>query len=154
MRVDAGATAELDVPASDAYRLTVNASDADGAGEVRVRVSTAGGFATVGYDFDAQVAFVARDADAIAADMPEAYREVRTAAVAARDGEVTLDIIVDVASIEVFAGRGEAALTMATYGTPGERGLSVEAPRGAVEISDASITPLRVAAVQRRGAVD
>jgi levanbiose-producing levanase len=154
MRVDAGATAELDVPASDAYRLTVNASDADGAGEVRVRVSTAGGFATVGYDFDAQVAFVARDADAIAADMPEAYREVRTAAVASRDGEVSLDIIVDVASIEVFAGHGEAALTMATYGTPGERGLSVEAPRGAVEISDASITPLRVAAVQRRGAVD
>ncbi len=34
-----------------------------------------------------------------------------------------LDIVVDVASIEVFAGDGEAALTMATYGTAGERGL-------------------------------
>lgn len=150
LRVEAEGMAELDVPASDAYRLTFDASDIDGTGEVRVRVMTGdGSFATVGYDFDAQVAFVARDADAIAADMPEAYREVRTAPVATRDGRVTLDIIVDVASVEVFAGDGEAALTMATYGTDGERGLVVEAPRGAVEITDATITPLRVAPVER-----
>jgi levanase len=155
VRVDAGGTADLDVPASDAYRVTLDASSADGTGEVRVVVKTGeDSFATVGYDFDAQVAFVARDADAIAADMPEAYREVRTAAVATRDGRVELDIVVDVASVEVFAGRGEAALTMATYGSPGERGLSVEAPRGAVEIHGATIAPLRVAPVERLRAQD
>jgi levanbiose-producing levanase len=153
VRVDAGASTDLDVPASDAYRLTFDASSADGAGEVRVRITTGeGSFATVGYDFDAQVAFVARDADAIAAGMPEAYRDVRTAPVAPRDGRVTLDIVVDVASVEVFAGDGEAALTMATYGTAGERGLVVEAPRGAVEITDATITPRRVAPVERLSA--
>ena len=85
-------------------------------------------------------------------EMPEAYREVRTAAVATRDGRVKLDIVVDVASIEVFAGDGAAALTMATYGTAGERGLAVEAPRGAVQITDATLTPLRVAAVERLSA--
>ncbi|MET0829850.1 MAG: glycoside hydrolase family 32 protein [Microbacterium sp.] len=150
IRVDAGSAAELDVAASDAYRVTFDASAADGTGEVRVRVITGdGSFATVGYDFDTQVAFVARDADAVAADMPEAYRAVRTAPVATVDGRIRLDIIVDVASVEVFAGDGEAALTMATYGSPGERALHVDAPRGAVELTGVTVIPLRVAPIER-----
>ncbi|HYI50054.1 MAG TPA: glycoside hydrolase family 32 protein [Microbacterium sp.] len=150
VRLDADSTAELDAPASDAYRLTFDATRAAGSGEVRVRVMTGdGSVATVGYDFDTQVAFVARDADAVAADMPEAYRAVRTAPVAAPEGRVRLDIVVDVASIEVFAGDGEAALTMATYGSSGERGLQLEAARGGVEITDATVTLLRVAPVKR-----
>ena len=37
MRVDAGGANELETPASDAYRLTFDAAEVDGAGEVRVR---------------------------------------------------------------------------------------------------------------------
>lgn len=148
--VDAGDAAELPHPSSDAYRLTLDATSADGDGEVRVKVHTGGGtFATVGYDFAAGVAFVARDADAIAGGMPEAYREIRTAPVVAGDGRVRLDILVDVASIEVFAGDGQAALTMAAFGAPGERRLEVEAPRGSVTVSEVTVTPLRVAAIER-----
>lgn len=155
LQVDAGGSRDLPRPASDAYRLTLDVAAADGTGEVRVKLHTGDGlFATVGYDFDAGAAFVARDADAIAADMPDAYRAVRTAAVAAEDGRVRLDIVVDVASVEVFAGDAaaddaSATLTMATFGAPGERRLEIEAPRGAVTVSDATMTPLRVAAIER-----
>jgi len=150
LRLDAGSTTEITAPASDAYRLTFDVASADGTGEVRVKVLTGdGSFATVGYDFDSQVVFVARDTDAIASQMPAEYRAVRTAPLPASDGRVQLDIVIDVASIEVFAGDGEATLTMATYGSPGERQLRVEASRGALEIADATITPLRVAPVVR-----
>jgi len=155
LRLDAGSTTDLPAPASDAYRLTLDVGAADGTGEVRVQVLSAdGGFATVGYDFDNQLAFVARDADAIAAEMPAEYRAVRSAPVASEDGRVRLDIVVDVASIEVFAGDGEASLTMATYGAPGARQLRLDAPRGTVELTDATLTPLRVAPVARESAAE
>ena len=155
LRVDAGSATELPAPASDAYRLTLDVGTADGTGEVRVQVLSADGrFATVGYDFDSQLAFVSRDSDAIAAEMPAEYRAVRSAPVASPDGRVRLDIVVDVASIEVFAGDGAASLTMATYGTPGARQLRVDVPRGAVEITDATLTPLRIAPVVREPAAE
>lgn len=152
VNLDAGGIAELPAPGADAYRLSLDVSSADGSGEARVKVLTGDGrSATVGYDFAEQVAFVARDADAIAAGMPEEYRAVRTAPVPTRDGRVHLDVVIDVASIEVFAGDGEAALTMATYGAPGGRALRIEAAHGAVSVSGATLTPLRVAPIQRAG---
>lgn len=150
VRVDAGATVELPAAASDAYRLSLDVSAGE-AGEVRVKfVAADGTFATVGYDFAAQTVFVARDADAAAADMPDAYRQVRAAPVHLRDGRVRLDIVVDVASIEVFAGDGEAALSMATFRGPGDRRVEVEAVSTTATVTDATLTPLRVAAVERR----
>ncbi|WP_194397536.1 glycoside hydrolase family 32 protein [Microbacterium atlanticum] len=151
-RVDGREGVDVEIPASGAYRLELDAASEKN-GELRVKIL--GGddtFATVGYDFREQVAFVARDADAVAADMPDAYREVRTAPVALRDGRVTLDIVVDAGSVEVFAGDGEAALTMATFGSSDERGLRIEGARGAVSVSDASLTPLRVAPIDRLSA--
>ncbi|WP_127473243.1 glycoside hydrolase family 32 protein [Microbacterium sulfonylureivorans] len=151
MRLDPGSVVDIATPTADAYRLRLEVSAGDAsAGEVRLKIDTGGGrFATVGYDFDAGVAFVTRDADAVAAGMPEEYREVRTAPVSASAGRVRLDVLVDVASIEVFAGDGEAALTTATFGTTGRRGLQIEAVRGPVAVTAASVTPLRVAPVER-----
>jgi levanbiose-producing levanase len=148
VRLADGETVDITVPASGAYRLRLDA--ASPAGELRVKVLTGdGSFATVGYDFAARSVFVARDADAVAGTMPDAYREVRTAAVEPVGGRITLDIVVDAASIEVFAGDGRAALTMATFGTAGARGLQLEGAREAVAVTGASLTPLRVAPVER-----
>lgn len=147
-RLADGETVDVTVPASGAYRLRLDA--ASPAGELRVKVLTGdGSFATVGYDFEARSVFVARDADAVAGTMPDAYREVRTAAVEPVDGRITLDIVVDAASIEVFAGDGRVALTMATFGTAGARGLQLESARAAIAVTGASLTPLRVAPVER-----
>lgn len=148
--VDAGSVVDLPAPESDAYRLSLELTADDGTGEARVRLHTGQGhFATVGYDFDTETVFVARDADAVAEQMPEAYRAIRTAGVAADDGRVRLDIVVDVASVEVFAGDGRATLTTSTFGAPGERGLAIEAPRGAVTARELTVTPLRVAPIER-----
>lgn len=148
--VDAGSVVDLPAPESDAYRLSLELTGDDDTGEARVRLHTGQGhFATVGYDFDTQTVFVARDADAVAGGMPEAYRTIRTAGVAPEDGRVRLDIVVDVASVEVFVGDGRAALTTATFGAPGERGLAIEAPRGAVTAQEITVTPLRVAPIER-----
>ncbi|MFB7884601.1 glycoside hydrolase family 32 protein [Microbacterium sp. NPDC056057] len=148
VRLTDGEAVDVTVPASGAYRLRLDA--ASPAGELRVKVLTGdGSFATVGYDFAARSVFVARDADAVADTMPEAYREVRTAAVEPEDGRVALDIVVDASSIEVFAGGGRAALTMATFGTSGARGLQIEGTREPVAVTSATLTPLRVAPVER-----
>jgi levanbiose-producing levanase len=150
VRLDDGErTKTMTAPASGAYRLRLTAASDDG--ELRVKVTTGDGtFATVGYDFAAGVAFVARDTDAVAARMPAAYRTVRTAPVATTDGRIALDIIVDAGSIEMFAGGGRAALTMATFGAPGARGVHLEADRRSVTVTDAGLTPLKVAAVERQ----
>lgn len=137
------------VPASGAYRLRLEVHG-ERDSEVRIRVLTGDGtFATVGYDFRAGVAFVARDMDAVAHAMPDAYREVRTVEVDSASGAVRLDVIVDAGSIEVFAGDGEAALTMATFGTSGERAVRIEGARDAVTVTGATLTPLRVAPIER-----
>ncbi|MFC8682687.1 glycoside hydrolase family 32 protein [Microbacterium ureisolvens] len=150
VRIDGERAVELEAPASGAYRIRLDASSE--AGELRVKVVSAdGSFATVGYDFAAQTAFVARDTDAVSADMPAEYRTVRTAPVTSSGDRITLDIVVDAASIEVFAADGQAALTMATFGSAGPRDVRIEGARDAVDVADASLTPLRAAPVTREG---
>ncbi len=149
---DTDDAAALPQPRSDAYRLRLEvAPDRDDpASEVRFRVKEGdGAFATVGVDFAAGVAFIARDADAAAAAMPPAYREVRTAPAPARDGVVTLDVVVDASSVEVFVNGGEASLSSAVFGAPGANGLSVESVDGTTDVRSLRLAPLAVAPVER-----
>lgn len=152
LRVTDAASTALPQPDSDAYRLRVEvAPDPDDpASEVRFRIKEGdGAFATVGVDFGAGVAFVSRDADAVAATMPPVYREVRTAPAANRDGVVTLDVIVDAGSVEVFVNDGEAVLSNVVFGAPGANGLSVESVGGVTELRSVRLAPLAVAPVER-----
>ncbi|MDR6905720.1 levanbiose-producing levanase [Agromyces sp. 3263] len=152
--LDPDASAELPQPASDAYRLTVEvAPDPDDpASEVRFRVKEGdGSFAAVGVDFATGTAFVARDADAAAAAMPDAYRAVRTTPAPLRDGVVTLDLVVDASSVEVFVNGGESTMSSLVFGAPGANGLSVESVDGTTEVRSLRLTPLAVAPVARRG---
>lgn len=145
--------AEFPQPEADAYRLRVEVAPdrGDPAAEVRFRVKSGdGAYATVGVDFDSGVAFVARDSDAAAASMPDTYRQVRTAPAALRDGVVTLDVIVDASSVEVFVNGGESVLSSLVFGAPGANGLAVESVGGATEIRALGLAPLAVAPVERR----
>lgn len=147
------AGAILPQPRSDAYRLRVTlAPDAtDPAREARFRVREGdGAFATIGVDFEAGLVFVARDADAAASAMPDAYREVRTAPVSAGDrGEVVLDVIVDASSVEVFANAGESVISNLVFGAPHANGLSVESVGGSTRIDAFELAPLAVAPIER-----
>ena len=149
---DASAAPPIPQPDTDAYRLRVEVAPdaADPAAEVRLRIKEGGGaFATVGVDFEAGTVFVARDADTVAASMPPAYREVRTAPAPIRDGVVTLDLVVDAGSVEVFVNDGEAVLSNVVFGAPGANGLSVESIGGTTELRSFRLAPLAVAAVER-----
>lgn len=147
---DASST-PLPQPRSDAYRLRVELDASSAGDEVRFRVKEGGGaYATVGYDFTRRVVFIARDSDAASATMPPVYREVRTATVVPRDGAVTLDIIVDTASVEVFANDGEATLSSLVFGLPDANGLSAESVGGTSTLRSLRLTPLAVAPVGRQ----
>jgi levanase len=151
-RVTDASSSPLPQPDADAYRLRVEVAPdpRDPASEVRFRVKEGGGaFATVGVDFAAGVVFVARDADAAAGSMPPVYREVRSAPATLRDGAVTLDIIVDASSVEVFVNGGEAALSSLVFGAPGANGLAVESVGGATDLRSLRLAPLAVAPVER-----
>jgi levanbiose-producing levanase len=151
-RVTNAASTSVPQPASDAYRLRVEVAPdaADPASEVRFRVKDGdGAFATVGVDFASGVAFVARDADAAAAAMPDAYRAVRTAPAPLRDGVVALDVIVDASSVEVFVNGGESTLSSLVFGAPGANGLAVESVGGVTELRSFRLASLAVAPVER-----
>jgi levanase len=152
VRVTDASSSALPQPTSDAYRLRVEvAPDPDDpAAEVRFRIKEGdGAFATVGVDFAAGSAFIARDSDAAAASMPPVYREVRSAPASIRDGVVSLDVVVDAASVEVFVNGGEAVLSNVVFGAPGANGLSAESVGGVTELRSLRLTPLAVAAVER-----
>ena len=151
-RVTDAASTPLPQPDSDAYRLRVEVAPdtADPASELRFRVKEGdGAFATVGIDFTSGVAFVARDADVAAAAMPEVYRQARTAPAPLRDGVVTLDVIVDASSVEVFVNGGESVLSSVVFGAPGANGLSVESVGGVTDLRSLRLAPLAVAPVDR-----
>jgi levanase len=155
VRVTDAASTALPQPGSDAYRLRVEVAPdpEDPASEVRFRIKEGdGAFATVGVDFARGVAFVDRDADATAASMPPVYREVRTAPAPLRDRMVTLELIVDAASVEVFVNDGESTLSNVVFGAPGANGLSVESVDGATVLHSLRLSPLAVAPVDRAGA--
>ncbi|MCJ1706393.1 glycoside hydrolase family 32 protein [Microbacterium sp. VKM Ac-2923] len=142
LAVAPGETVDLPVqPRSDAYRLRAQVDAPDG-GEVRLRFGSAEAEVTVGYDADAGVVFLDRRHDAVADAMPETYREIRTASVDA-DGSVSLDILVDASSVEVFTGDGRASLTSAAY-VDARAGVTAEAVGAAVGIRNLSVTPLAV----------
>ncbi|WP_051103961.1 glycoside hydrolase family 32 protein [Marinobacterium rhizophilum] len=152
VRVTATAKTTLPQPESDAYRLRVELDAASDANEVRFRLKEKGEhFAIVGYNFADDTVFVMRDRDAIANSMPEVYREVRKAPAPARDGVVTLDIIVDTTSIEVFVNDGEVVLSNLVFGAHGANSLSVESFGGDTELRLFQLSPLKVAPIKRYG---
>lgn len=149
----AGDTATLPQPTTGSYRMHVAlAPDPDTpAREVRLKIKDGGGhFVTVGYDFEHERVFVARDADAVAATMPNAYRDVRWVSNPLRDGEVELDILVDYSSVEVFVDGGEKTLSMLAFGAPDANGLRAESVAGRTVLRLLTLTPLAVAAPDRQ----
>lgn len=140
----------LPQPTSDAFRVRVELDAASAANEVRFRLKEKGGyFATVGYNFEDDTVFVTRDTDTMGDLMPEVYREIRKAPASARDGVVTLDIIVDTISIEVFVNDGEVVLSHLVFAAPGANGLSVESFGGDTELRFFQLSPLKVVAIKR-----
>jgi fructan beta-fructosidase len=62
--------------------------------------------------------------------------------VVARDGGVTITVLVDTTSVEVFAGFGECVITDQVFPDPASRGVAVFAEEGTGILVELSITRL------------
>lgn len=145
--------ASLGKPESDAYRLHVDlAQDQTAPSEdTRIELKDAqGATVVVGYSFKDQKLFLNRDKDKVAGTMPETYREIRSEQLPVHNGQVSLDIIVDTTSVEVFAQDGQAALSSTAFLAPGGHELTVKSLGGTTNVSESTTTPLAVAATQRQ----
>lgn len=143
MTIEPGALVPLPAqPSTPAYRFRATVSAPHG-GEVRFRFgSTDSAYVTVGYNADAGVIFLDRRTDLVADDMPQAYHAVHTAPVSV-DGTVTLDVLVDASSVEVFTGDGRASLTEAAF-VDGGAGITGEAVGSTIHVRDVSVSPIAV----------
>ena len=124
---------QLPVPEGGAYRLdvTLERTAEDDGSVARIELESDGGtFATVGYDFATESAFISREADAAAtgkAELSPDYRASRRAVSPARNGKVELTIFVDYCSVEVFINGGEKTMTSLVFpaaGTPGVKAVT------------------------------
>ncbi|WP_165799560.1 glycoside hydrolase family 32 protein [Sphingomonas oleivorans] len=140
-----GETWAVPQPPSPAYRLRASIAQdpSNPTREVRLKLKTDGThFATVGYDFAHETAFLVRDWDAIASQLTEVYRQVRTVHVRPHNGIIDLDIVVDRTSVEMFVNGDEHALSAIVYGANDANGISAEAVDGRAVIRSMSVTRL------------
>ncbi|UYQ78503.1 glycoside hydrolase family 32 protein [Glutamicibacter sp. JL.03c] len=145
--------ASLGKAESDAYRFHVDLSQDQSAPaeETQVQLKDAqGSTVTVGYNFNDQTLFLNRDNDKAAGNMPESYREVRSEKLPVDNGQLSLDILVDTTSIEVFAEDGQATLSSTAFLSPGDHELSLKSFGGTTDMRESSTTPLAVAETQRQ----
>ena len=134
----------LPVPEGGAYRLdlTLERTAGDDGSEARIELgSDSGTFATVGYDFANESAFISRDADAAAtgtAGLSADYRASRRAVSPPRDGKVELTIFVDYCSVEVFINGGEKTMTSLVFPTRGTPSIKAATAGGALTLKSFS----------------
>ena len=135
---------QLPAPEGGAYRLdvTLERSAGDDGSVARIELgSDRGTFATVGYDFANESAFISREADAAAtgkAELNPGYRASRRAVSPPRDGKVELTIFVDYCSVEVFINGGERTLTSLVFPSGGTRNIKAATAGGALTLESFS----------------
>ncbi|MHC6594191.1 glycoside hydrolase family 32 protein [Arthrobacter sp. C152] len=143
----------LPVPDSGAFKADVELERPAGSGEARILLQSGGTtYATIGYDFKAGKASVAREGDAVAGarDRPAqgqpggqgvdgAYRQISSVEARAAGDTVRLTVYVDRSSVEVFVG-GQT-LTSLVFPPAGHREARLEAD-GPVQLKSGAVTPL------------
>ncbi|RLK46691.1 glycoside hydrolase family 32 protein [Microbacterium telephonicum] len=149
--IEPGGIHALDVqPGTPAYRLRIS-FERPASGELRLRLADDDEHAvTVGYDATRGEAFIVRGASP-AADFPALYVAPQTApspADAQRSADaagelVTMDLLVDASSVEVFVSDG-SSLTSAMYPSNTLR-VTAEAVGASFRIDALSIAPMAIA---------
>lgn len=132
----------LPAPDSGAFKADVElVRPAGGTGEARLLLQSGGtAYATIGYDFTAGRAFVARDGDAVAGTAVDAaYRQPQSLDVRPPGDTVRLTVYVDRSSVEVFVD-GQS-LTALVFPPDGDREVRLEAD-GPVQLKGGAVTPL------------
>ncbi|MEU2749781.1 GH32 C-terminal domain-containing protein [Streptomyces collinus] len=107
---------------------TFSLKDADRFG-LKVRTGAGGEETVIGYDTTTQELYVDRSRSGVG-DFNSTFPGVQTAPLKPRNGKVTLRILVDWSSVEVFGGNGEAVITDQIFPDPSSTGVDVFAEGG------------------------
>jgi levanbiose-producing levanase len=122
--------------------VTLERSSGDDGSVARIELgSDSGTFATVGYDFANESAFMTRYADASAsgkADLGAEYWASRHVVSPPRDGKVELTIFVDYCSVEVFINRGEKTMTSLVFPSGGPASIKAATAAGSLTLKSFS----------------
>ncbi|WP_392958079.1 GH32 C-terminal domain-containing protein [Streptomyces sp. LN245] len=128
-------------PAAKGKALDIEATfslkDAERFG-LKVRTGAGGEETVIGYDAMTQELYVDRTHSG-AVDFNTSFPGVQTAPLKAKNGKVKLRILVDWPSVEVFGGRGEAAITDQIFPDPASQGMQVFAENGSVKLDKAVV---------------
>jgi len=100
---------------------------------LKVRTGAGGAQTVIGYDTVTQQLYVDRT-NSGDVDFSDSFPGIQVAPLQARNGKVTLRILVDWSSVEVFGGRGEAAITDLIFPDPASKGVQIFAENGAVKL--------------------
>lgn len=135
-------------PRASPYRLRVRIGQSGDrpADEVRIRVTDE---VTIGYSFADESAFLVRDHRRLD-ELPQSFDQVRAAPVAARDGMVELDVLVDSSSVEMFVNGGEQTFSALDFGEPTASPIVAESVGGTARLTDLSVVALRSATSSER----
>ncbi|MFF8532992.1 GH32 C-terminal domain-containing protein [Streptomyces sp. NPDC015532] len=128
-------------PAAKGKALDIEATfslkDAERFG-LKVRTGAGGEETVIGYDATTQELYVDRTHSG-AVDFNTSFPGVQTAPLKAKNGKVKLRILLDWSSVEVFGGRGEAAITDQIFPDPASQGVQVFAENGSVKLDRAVV---------------
>lgn len=105
---------------------------------LKVRTGAGGEETVIGYDSTTEELYVDRTRSG-ASDFSSAFPGVQRAPLKAENGKVTLRILVDWSSVEVFGGSGEAVITDQIFPDPDSQGVQVFAENGSVELDRARV---------------
>ncbi|GHF55025.1 glycoside hydrolase family 32 protein [Streptomyces griseosporeus] len=134
-------TAPLIGPAAEGRELDIEATfsleDAERFG-LKVRTGAAGEETVIGYDTTTQELYVDRTRSG-AVDFSSSFPGVQRAPLRAENGKVSLRVLVDRSSVEVFGGSGEAVITDQIFPGPDSQGVRVFAENGSVRLDRARV---------------
>ncbi|MFI6440288.1 GH32 C-terminal domain-containing protein [Streptomyces sp. NPDC050759] len=108
---------------------------------LKVRTGARGEETVIGYDTTTEELYVDRTRSG-ASDFSSAFPGVQRAPLKAENGKVTLRILVDWSSVEVFGGSGEAVITDQIFPDPDSQGVQVFAENGSVQLDRARVRHL------------
>jgi levanbiose-producing levanase len=126
-------------PGAQRVRLVASERELDG-GRLAVRIGDDNASATVVIDAGAGLVSVDRSTDAAAPGLPETYRAVRSAPFEWVVGVVSVDLILDGMTLEVFVNDGSASLTSVVF--VGSSAMTLASEHQAVDLESLTIQRL------------
>lgn len=143
-RITSDGVTDLPIPEGGAYRLdmTIERSVDDDGSAAHLQLASNGSiFATIGYNFRDQTAYLTREQPPNT-ELGPLFTEPRTAAAPHKNGVVNLTLLVDHSSIEAFVNDGEQTLTSLVFPRAQQHTLKLLTETGTLSLKHLTYTPL------------